>query len=64
VKAQVKLKFRNTNGKHLVASRRLQVTRRDKTVTQRSTESSLKYTDPNTGQVKLILFGSLVASSF
>ncbi|KAI9168398.1 DNA repair protein rad50 [Blastocladiella emersonii ATCC 22665] len=50
VKAQVKLKFRNTNGKQLVSTRSLQVTQRAKTATFKTLEGVLEARDPVTGE--------------
>ncbi|KAL7749709.1 DNA repair protein rad50 [Sorochytrium milnesiophthora] len=50
VKAQVRLKFRNVNGKVMVCTRSLQLTQKAKKVEQKTLESILETKDPVTGE--------------
>ncbi|KAI9100627.1 AAA domain-containing protein [Phlyctochytrium arcticum] len=51
VKAQVKLEFRNVNGKEIVCTRSMSLTQGKSSVSQRTLESLLLVKDPLTGQV-------------
>jgi DNA repair protein RAD50 len=56
VKAQIKLKFKNVSGKHLVCTRSLQLTQRAKKIEMKTLESVLMTKEPTTGE-KISLSG-------
>ncbi|ORX56659.1 hypothetical protein BCR36DRAFT_165343 [Piromyces finnis] len=54
IKAQIKLKFSNLSGTHLVATRSIQSTQKKNSITQKTLESVLMYKDSVTGEQKSI----------
>ena len=51
VKAQIKLKFRNVNGRSMVCTRSMMLTQKKATVSQKTLEGVLLTKDPETGEV-------------
>ncbi|KAJ3123383.1 DNA repair protein rad50, partial [Nowakowskiella sp. JEL0407] len=50
VKAQVKLRFKSISGKLLVATRSISATQKKQSLTQKTLDSTLSYTDPKTNK--------------
>jgi DNA repair protein RAD50 len=54
VKAKIKLKFRNTKGKEMVATRSIQASMKKAKLEQRQLEGTLASVDPQTGEVRIL----------